>query len=305
VPEQEVYAWHRHITRSGTFESICVVGEGNDDMLYAIVRRPILGTIPLTSITSSGTTATVTFSENHLLDSGQEITVSGAAQEAYNGTFVVAVTSDTVVTYTIPESAVTPATGTISVTGERNRRYVEQMASRLFGDQEDYFGVDSGLTYDGASATVISGLDHLEGCDVVIYANGAVQPGKTVSGGEITLDEATTYAHIGLAVDALAETLPVAAEIEAYAQSTIKNVGKVSMRVVNSGPFKVGPDTSRLTEAKIRTTEAYGSPPALKTGEVEVSVTGSWQDDGTVIVRRSDPVPVTITSMTIELVFGG
>jgi hypothetical protein len=39
VPEQEVGAWHRHSTQDGVFESICVVPEGEEDILYAIVRR--------------------------------------------------------------------------------------------------------------------------------------------------------------------------------------------------------------------------------------------------------------------------
>lgn len=304
VPEQQVYAWHRHIT-DGQFESICVVGEGNDDILYAIVRRRISGDVPDTSLTSSGTTATFTASEPHLLETGQSVVIAGASQAAYNGTFTITVTGATTFTYTLASSAASPATGTITCTASRNRRYVEALASRFFSTQSEYFGVDSGVTYSGASATTISGLSHLEGKTVAVYANGAVQSSKVVSGGQITLDGATTYAHIGLPVTAFVETLPVAAEIEAYAQSTVKNVGKVTLRLFNSGAFEAGPALDRMTEARIRTTEPFGSPPELKTGEVEVAVAGSWQDDGTVFIRRANPVPVTVVSMTIELTFGG
>lgn len=304
VPEQQVYAWHRHTT-DGAFESICVVGEGNDDVLYAAVRRRIRGDVPDASLTSSGTTATFTASEPHLLQTGQSVTVAGAAEAAYNGAFVITVTGASTFTYTLPESAASPATGTITCTGNRSRRYVERMASRFFINAQEYFGVDSGLTYSGVSTSVITGLGHLEGKAVVIHSNGGVQGVKQVFGGSITLDEPTTYANIGLPVVSFLETLPVAAEIEAYAQSTIKNISRVTLRVANSGTFRAGPDLTRMTEAKIRTTEPYGSPPALKTGEVEVAVTGSWQDDGSVFIRRSNPVPLTITSMTIELAFGG
>jgi hypothetical protein len=305
VPEQQVYAWHEHSTINGAFESICVVGEGNDDILYAVVRRPISGQIPTSSLTSSGTTATFTSTEAHLMETGQSVTISGANQAAYNGTFTITVTGSTTFTFTIPSSAVTPATGTIVVRGNRYRRYVERMASRFFNGLENFFGVDCGLTYSGASATTISGLDHLEGQAVAVLANGGVQTNKTVSGGQVVLDSATTLAHIGLPVYAMFETLPVAAEIEAYAQSTIKNVNEVTLRVYNSGGFTAGPDLTRLTEAKIRTTEPYGSPPALKTGEVEVAVSSSWRDDGSIIVRRITPTPLTVVSMTLELVFGG
>jgi hypothetical protein len=42
VPEQQVYGWHQHTT-AGTFESICVVAEALEDVLYAVVKRTIDG----------------------------------------------------------------------------------------------------------------------------------------------------------------------------------------------------------------------------------------------------------------------
>lgn len=42
VPDQQVGAWHWHDT-DGTFESIAVVAEGHEDVLYAVVRRTIKG----------------------------------------------------------------------------------------------------------------------------------------------------------------------------------------------------------------------------------------------------------------------
>lgn len=44
LPEQKVRAWHRHTTVDGEFESVCCVAEGNEDVLYAVVRRTINGT---------------------------------------------------------------------------------------------------------------------------------------------------------------------------------------------------------------------------------------------------------------------
>lgn len=44
VPEHQVYGWHQHWT-DGLFESVCVVTENNQDVLYAVIRRSINGTI--------------------------------------------------------------------------------------------------------------------------------------------------------------------------------------------------------------------------------------------------------------------
>lgn len=43
MPEQAVSAWHRHDTINGAFESVAVVPEGDEDILYAVVRRTING----------------------------------------------------------------------------------------------------------------------------------------------------------------------------------------------------------------------------------------------------------------------
>lgn len=42
VPEQQVGAWHVHDTQ-GAFESIAVVAEGEEDVLYAVIRRQVNG----------------------------------------------------------------------------------------------------------------------------------------------------------------------------------------------------------------------------------------------------------------------
>ena len=43
VPEERITGWHWHDT-DGTFESICVIPEGEEDRLYACVKRNINGT---------------------------------------------------------------------------------------------------------------------------------------------------------------------------------------------------------------------------------------------------------------------
>lgn len=44
MPDQNVAGWHQHDT-DGAFESICVVPEDDEDILYAVVRREINGSV--------------------------------------------------------------------------------------------------------------------------------------------------------------------------------------------------------------------------------------------------------------------
>lgn len=184
-------------------------------------------------------------------------------------------------------------------------RYIERMAPRLFGEQENAFFVDSGLTYDGPPADTISGLSHLEGCTVSILADGAVHPPRVVSSGAVQLDVEASVVHVGMPIEADAQTLPLAFEIQGFGQGRKKNVNKAWLRVFRSSGIFAGPSFERLVEAKQRTTEPYGSPPALKSEEIPIAITPSWTDNGQVCVRQSDPLPLTIVSMSLEVSIGG
>lgn len=185
-------------------------------------------------------------------------------------------------------------------------RYVERMGSRLFSDPADAFFVDCGATYDGAPNDTISGLSFLEGKTVNILADGAVHPQRVVTGGSITLDVEASKVQIGLPIEADLNTLPLAMQIDSgFGQGRYKNINKVWIRVHESSGIFVGPTADKLTEAKQRTTEPWGSPPALKSEEIPVMLTPSWADSGQVFIRQSDPLPLTIVSLTMEVAIGG
>ncbi len=69
------------------------------------------------------------------------------------------------------------------------------------------FFLDSGLVYEGTAATVISGLDHLEGETVYGLADGLEVGPFTVASGTITLTTAATKVMIGLRYMTTIETL--------------------------------------------------------------------------------------------------
>jgi hypothetical protein len=189
--------------------------------------------------------------------------------------------------------------------GNNMVRYIERMASRKFTDQADAFFVDCGLTYSGSPATTISGLGHLEGKKVSILADGAVHPQRVVTGGSITLDQPASKVQVGLPITADLQTLPIVAQVDgAFGQGRFKNVTKVWLRVYRSSGIFVGPDADNLVEAKQRTTEPCGSPPALKSEEISIVLTPSWDDGGQVFVRQADPLPLTVVSATAEVAIG-
>ncbi len=185
-------------------------------------------------------------------------------------------------------------------------RYIERMASRQFVDPADAFFVDAGVTYSGAPmSTISSGLAHLEGKTVNILADGAVHPQLVVTSGSITLEQPASKIQVGLPITADLKTLPVAAGIDnGFAQGRYKNVNKAWLRVFRSSGIFIGPDENNLVEAKQRTTESYGSAPALKSEEIPILLNPAWADSGQVFVRQSDPLPLTVASLTLEVSIG-
>ncbi len=231
VPDQQVFGWHAHDT-IGTFESVCVVAEGNEDVLYVVVKREIEG---------------------------------------------------------------------------REARYIERLRTRTLTALEDAFFVDSGLSYSGTPVTTLRGLWHLEGETVDILADGSVEPTQVVTDGTITLENAASKISVGLNIVADLRTLPLALEgAQASGQGTIKNVNKVHIRVSQSSLVKAGPAFDRLREYPARAvSDPYGSPPALRDGELSLSVDPNWSTDAAICVRQDAPVPLTVLSMTLEVQGGG
>ena len=191
----------------------------------------------------------------------------------------------------------------------RSVRYVEWLKSRLFTASADAFFVDAGLTYAGPPTTTISGLWHLEGQAVSVLADAGVVPGCTVVGGVLTPPLATAAAkvHIGLAYNSDMQTLPaVFDQTMASGQGTMKNVSAIHIRVTQSSLVKAGPLFTRLTEYPARAvSDPYGSPPALRTGELRLAIGPSWNTDGAVCIRQDQPLPLTVLSLTVDDARGG
>ena len=164
---------------------------------------------------------------------------------------------------------------------------------------------NTGLTSYEVARNTISNLNYLEGKTVSILADGAVHPQRVVSGGTIVLERAASVAHIGLQYNSDLQSLPLALQVEAFGQGRVKNINHVWLRVLESSGIFAGPSADKLIEAKQRTTEPYGEPPRLKTQDIKIMLTPTWQDNGQLFVRQTDPLPLTVVALTLEVAIGG
>lgn len=191
------------------------------------------------------------------------------------------------------------------VVGGRSVRYVERMHTRQIQSLSDSFFVDAGTIYNGAATTTIGNLWHLEGKTVSVLADGAVMPQQIVASGSITLPIAASIVAVGLPITGDIQTLPLSYDGEANGSGRRKNVKTVWARVNDSTGINAGPDVGNLTQYKQRTVEPYGTPPALVSAEVEIAITPQWNPDASVWIRQSDPLPLTVSAITLETIVGG
>ena len=317
VPEQQIGAWHQHDT-DGTFESVACVSEGNDDVTYCIVKRTINGASKR-YVERMGTRLFTTQRDNFFVDAGatyngtntntgQNVTISGGTN--YTKGESVTITANYNL-FNAPPSLDDVGDAIVLVDGTNYYRCnivstTSQTVATVKLDRDLPANLrNTAITTYEVARNVISGISFLEGKTINILADGAVHPQKVVSSGTITLDRASSIVHLGLPIEADLQTLPMALQVEAFGQGRVKNLNHVWLRVLESSGIFAGPSADKLVEAKQRTTEPYGSPPDLKTQDIKIMLTPQWQDNGQLFVRQSDPLPLTIVGLTLEVAMGG
>lgn len=218
----------------------------------------------------------------------------------------------------IESMAVIPGTGYDEVWAVVKRaingatvRYVE-MLEELFNDTAaeytankglNAFFVDSGITYNGAATTTISGLSHLIGETVAVLADGSMVSPKVVSAaGQITLTKAASVVHVGLPYTGTIQTMRLDAALnDGVAQGRVKKIHDVNLRVYRSGPFKSGRDANNLDSCydPERNLTLGGAYP-LFTGDIRIGHDGSWEKDARVMIVQDKPMPMTIVAVMPE-----
>lgn len=195
------------------------------------------------------------------------------------------------------------------VVERKGNYYVERMVAREASTEpEDQYFVDSGITVSGNTKTnEVTGLDHLEGLEVAILADGNVQPLQTVTDGKITLKRAYSKIHVGLPIHAEMQTLPLEFNAEdGTFMSRKKRVSALMAMFKDSRGGLYGIGDGPKNEFKWRSTEKWGEPIALFTGKKKMPVPqANWNETVMVTISQEDPLPLTILSLVPQIEAGG
>ncbi len=181
--------------------------------------------------------------------------------------------------------------------GGATKRYIERMKPFYQGgDLEDAFFVDSGLSYDGAATTSITGLTHLAGKSVAVLADGAVVANKTVSaGGAITLPYSASVVHAGLPYTCNMVTMPlVLTTSDGGVVGRKKRIIKTTLRFYDTHGAQISADGTTFDTVHFPLVD---NEVTLFTGNKDVSFPGSFDLDAKIHIRQNLPLPFTLLSI--------
>jgi hypothetical protein len=185
---------------------------------------------------------------------------------------------------------------------EEEHIYIEKMANYFMyqTDDTDFMFLDSAKLYTSPGSTTIDGLEHLEGQEVGIIADGGSHAAQTVVGGEIELQKVYDKVWVGLKYDSvITPTEPTINMRDGSAEGRLKRVIHTLVALYRSVGFSYGSEGSRFIEEPFRNVSdptGVGVPPF--TGTKKVTYPSSWSRDPIVTIKQTHPLPLTVLGLT-------
>jgi hypothetical protein len=175
---------------------------------------------------------------------------------------------------------------------------------------------DSYVSYTGAATVTITGLDHLEGESVCVWANGydvgtnsSLAQIYTVASGGITLATAATNVVVGLPYTASWKSMKIGPQVEGdQSLGKTKKIDFVGLTLANTHTqgLRYGPDFTNLDN---KPGWEDGDPvptgqidSAYDTGDIEFP--GTWEPDLRICLKAQAPRPCTVLGCSLTFITG-
>ena len=199
---------------------------------------------------------------------------------------------------------------------------IERFASRdFFSDTEDgevdadlVWSLDSAIEFIAPASTTLTGLHHLIGATVVVWADGGLL-GEEVVGtdGTITIDAESDHVLVGLPFTPYVQTLRLDLG-EPSVQGKVKKVSKVALTVNNTRGIRAASMKNDIegnsvvgtfVEIKERSSaQTFSSALPFISGVRSVTVPGGYQVDGSVQIEGTPGLPLEILAITPTITLG-
>ena len=169
-------------------------------------------------------------------------------------------------------------------------------------DGTGYTVYDTGGTA-AAITNEVTGLLHLEGEDVQVFADGGDHPDRTVASEKVSLDN--FYKHIHVGFQKISELQPMKLEAGSQfgtSQSYVKRIHKIWVRFWKSIGARYGSRSANMTDFEFFTgDETMGEGPDLFTGDKKDVFPGGYEESGDIVIRQERPLPQAIMAIILRL----
>lgn len=190
---------------------------------------------------------------------------------------------------------------------------IDECVGGTLNKQADCF-----VTYSGSATATLTGLDHLEGENVVVWADGrdfstgagSSQATYTVSGGSITLAETVSAAVIGLPYTATFKSAKLAYAAQQGTALTQKkrldHLGLIMADTHNYGLY-YGDDEATLDPLpRVEGAEDVDADQVWETYDNDmIELAGRWDTDSRLFLKGYAPRPVTVMAAVISISTSG
>lgn len=337
MEEQQVYAWHRHQT-DGFFESVCCIREGEESVVYFVIRREIDGETKR-YIEKFAPRYFKDIRDAFFLDSGLtydgrnfEYQVDGWDETESPKYKKVDKTSTTITitggstwaesdTLTLQSSASLFKAADVGdeIVFRYNNENDIEIALRLritaYSSSTQVSAIptkDVPSSHRNAARTdwefarmSFAPLHHLEGKTCSALADGNVIENLVVEQGKVTLPYHASVAHIGLPYVSRLETLDIS-QPQGQRKAKTVNIDRLFLTVEETRSIFAGINGfDQLFEYKQRTPDiGYDAAIPAETGLVEIQTNTEWSNKGRIAIQQSLPLPITINCISTEAPVG-
>jgi hypothetical protein len=178
-------------------------------------------------------------------------------------------------------------------------RYVERFKPRNWGSD------DEGLTYDSTAASTVTAA-HLKGETCSVLGDGVVfdDAVANASTGVITLKKdgvATTASTVQYGLSYTSTLKPMKLNIEGQGRAATYKIleGVLSLYKTKRGEW--GSSTSNLNPIVYRKAGETSAEFPMTTDDIKMDFEGEHDRSGDVIVRQTDPVPMTVLALSLDV----
>lgn len=299
VSEQNVYAWASHSTK-GQVLAVETLEENGRDFVYLVVLRDGMPFVermrqrdfattediwsvdcaltnvlpnPAASLSVDGDTCVASAGVFAPADVGSHVRAGGGRGEitGYTSATKVTVRWDMPITETAPQESTPP----VFAEGEWS------LAPRM---------------------NTFSGLDHLEGREVEIFADGNIIGRQTVIDGAVTFAEEVSKAIIGLPFTGFIELLPLVAS-DTIIEDRRKRIVEITVRTKDTRGLEYEVDGLRYP-MKERTTENIREPTRFQSGPFSLTALAEWRTEPQVRIWKIGAGCVSVQNIIVNLEIG-